>query len=349
MNEAGASIYSASEVARDELPDYDVTVRGAVSIGRRLMDPLSELVKVDPKAIGVGQYQHDVDQKKLRDELDSVVTSCVNNVGVELNTASAQLLGYVSGLSRALAKAVVTMRDTNGPYQSRHQLRSIPRLGPKAFEQAAGFLRITTPGIHGHPLDASGVHPERYALVERMAADAKCSIKQLIGLPLAELSAKFDLNRYVDTKVGLPTLHDIIQELSKPGRDPRASLSADDAITLFANVHTITDLRVGMHIPGVVNNVAAFGAFVDIGVHQSGMVHISKMPRRDSNSSNSGSGGASSSSIVVGQRVMVTVMQIDLQRQRIALSMLDADRPTIPIPLPAAAVVSPPAAAATAT
>jgi uncharacterized protein len=311
VNESGASIYSASDAAREEFPNEDVTVRGAVSIGRRLMDPLAELVKIDPKAIGVGQYQHDVDQRALKTSLDGTVESCVNAVGVELNTASKHLLAYVSGLSSSLAENVISYRTANGGFTSRAQLKEVPRLGEKAFEQAAGFLRIRDAA---NPLDASAVHPERYPLVEKMAADLGCSLTDL--LREESLRKKIDLQRYVSAEVGLPTLRDIIDELSKPGRDPRKAFESFD----FAEgIEKPSDLAVGMKLPGVVTNVTAFGAFVDVGVHQDGLVHVSHLADhfvRDA-----------SEVVKVGQRVQVTVMEVDLPRNRIALSMKSKPEP----------------------
>ena len=311
VNESGASIYSASEAAREEFPHEDVTVRGAVSIGRRLMDPLAELVKIDPKAIGVGQYQHDVDQRALKTSLDDTVESCVNAVGVELNTASKHLLAYVSGLSGSLAENVISYRTANGGFTSRAQLREVPRLGEKAFEQAAGFLRIRDAA---NPLDASAVHPERYPLVEKMAADLGCSLTDL--LREESLRKKIDLQKYVSAEAGLPTLRDIIDELSKPGRDPRKAFESFD----FAEgIEKPSDLAVGMKLPGVVTNVTAFGAFVDVGVHQDGLVHVSHLADhfvRDA-----------SEVVKVGQRVQVTVMEVDLPRNRIALSMKSKPEP----------------------
>jgi uncharacterized protein len=305
VNESGASIYSASDVAREEFPNEDVTVRGAVSIGRRLMDPLAELVKIDPKSIGVGQYQHDVDQRALQASLDDSVRSCVNAVGVELNTASKQLLSYVSGLTPSLAENIVAYRNENGAFGSREQLKKVPRLGEKAFEQAAGFLRVRG---GKHPLDASAVHPERYALVEQMAADAGCTINDLLTNDAAR--KKIDLKRYVSTEVGLPTLQDILTELAKPGRDPR---KAFELFSFQEGVAKPSDLKVGMKLPGIVTNVTAFGAFVDVGVHQDGLVHVSQLSDqfvRDA-----------SEVVKVGQKVQVTVMEVDLPRNRIALSM----------------------------
>jgi uncharacterized protein len=305
VNESGASIYSASEVARDEFPNHDVTVRGAVSIARRLMDPLAELVKIDPKSIGVGQYQHDVDARLLKDSLDHTVMSCVNSVGVELNTASKQLLSYVSGLNATHAANIVAFRNENGPFASRRDLLKVPRLGDKAFEQAAGFLRIRGAS---HPLDGSAVHPERYALVERMAADVGCSVADLISRP--ELRQRIELKRYVSEEVGLPTLQDIMEELNRPGRDPRQRFE----VFQFADtVHEMKDLEVGMKLPGVVTNVTAFGAFIDIGVHQDGLAHVSQLSDqfvRDP-----------SEAVKVGQRVMATVLEVDIPRKRIALSL----------------------------
>jgi len=304
VNESGASVYSASAVARAEFADKDVTVRGAVSIGRRLMDPLAELVKIDPKSIGVGQYQHDVEQGELKRSLDTTVMSCVNSVGVEVNTASSELLSYVSGLGATLAKNIVDYRNVNGAFPTRAALKKVPRLGPKAFEQAAGFLRLRE---SENPLDASAVHPERYGIVEKMAADAGCSVKDLIIN--AELRAKIDISKYVSDGVGEPTLKDIIAELAKPGRDPRKQFEA----FVFGDVQKIGDLVPGAKLPGIVTNVAAFGAFVDIGVHQDGLVHISELCDKYVQDA--------SSVVKVGQRVTVTVMDIDLPRNRIALSM----------------------------
>ena len=305
VNESGASIYSASEVAREEFPEHDLTVRGAVSIGRRLMDPLAELVKLDPKSIGVGQYQHDVDQAALKRSLDDSVVSSVNRVGVELNTASKQLLSYVSGLNATTAAAIVARRNENGPFKSRAELKDVPRLGPKAFEQAAGFLRIRDAA---HPLDASSVHPERYGLVEKMAADCGATVADL--LRDGKLRATIKLERYVTPEVGLPTLTDIMAELAKPGRDPREQF---EAFSFTAGVNKPEDLKPGMKLPGIVTNVTAFGAFVDIGVHQDGLVHVSQLA--DSFVKDP------AAVVKPQQRVMVTVTEIDLARQRIALSM----------------------------
>jgi uncharacterized protein len=305
VNESGASIYSASDVAREEFPDHDLTVRGAVSIGRRLMDPLAELVKLDPKSIGVGQYQHDVDQPALKRSLDDTVVSAVNRVGVELNTASKQLLSYVSGLNAATAAAIVARRNEKGAFKSRAELKDVPRLGPKAFEQAAGFLRVRD---SAHPLDGSAVHPERYALVEKMAADVGATVADL--LRDAKLRTRIELPRYVTADVGLPTLTDIMAELAKPGRDPR---QAFEAFSFAAGINQPSDLKPGMKLPGIVTNVTAFGAFVDIGVHQDGLVHISQLADTF----------VKEPSAVVRpqQKVMVTVTEIDLARNRIALSM----------------------------
>jgi len=305
VNESGASIYSASEVARDEFPDKDVTVRGAVSIGRRLMDPLAELVKIDPKSIGVGQYQHDVDQTKLQTSLDDTVISCVNAVGVELNTASKQILAYVSGLGPQLAQNIVEYRDQNGAFKRRDQLKKVPRLGDKAFEQAAGFLRIHNAE---NPLDTSAVHPERYTLVEQMAADLKCSIKELMGND--KLRKSIPLLKYTSETVGLPTLNDIMAELAKPGRDPREQF---EAFSFTDGVNSINDLKIGMKVPGIVTNITNFGAFVDIGVHQDGLVHLSQITNRFIKDANE--------VLKVAQKVEVTVTGVDVDRKRISLSM----------------------------
>jgi protein Tex len=305
VSESGASIYSASDVAREEFPDQDVTVRGAVSIGRRLMDPLSELVKIEPKSIGVGQYQHDVDQGALKQTLDDVVVSCVNGVGVELNTASKQLLGYVSGLGPSLAGKIVAFRDENGPYRSRKDLLRVPRLGPKAFEQCAGFLRVRD---GEHPLDASAVHPESYGVVDRMAGDLGCQVGDL--LRDATLRSRIVLQAYVTDKVGIPTLTDILAELAKPGRDPRQGF---EAFSFKEGVEKIEDLQPGMKLPGIVTNVTAFGAFVDIGVHQDGLVHVSQLADRFVKDP--------AEVVKVQQKVDVTVLEVDLPRKRIALSM----------------------------
>ncbi len=305
VNESGASIYSASEVARDEFPNEDVTVRGSVSIGRRMMDPLAELVKIDAKSIGVGQYQHDVDQNALKKSLDDVVMACVNNVGVELNTASKQLLTYVSGLGPQIADNIVKYRNENGPFQSRAALKKVPRLGDKAFEQAAGFLRIR----HAeNPLDGSAVHPERYGTVEQMAQDAQTSVRDL--MTKGELRKRIDLKKYVSDEVGLPTLKDILQELDKPGRDPRDQF---EVVQFQEGVNEITDLREGMKLPGVITNITKFGAFVDVGVHQDGLVHISHL---------SDSFVSDPTQVVkLGQKVNVTVLEVDVPRKRISFSM----------------------------
>ena len=308
VNESGASIYSASEAARREFPDLDLTVRGSVSIARRLMDPLSELVKIDPKSIGVGQYQHDVDQSDLKKALDDVVVSCVNAVGVDVNRASVELLTYVSGLGPQLAANIVAVRNEKGPFTSRTELKNVPRLGPKAFEQSAGFLRIQR---GANPLDASAVHPESYAVVDAMARDQDCSVSEL--MQDATRRKKIDLTRYVNDMIGLPTLRDILAELDKPGRDPRKDF---ETVAFAGHVNQITDLRPGMILPGVVTNVTAFGAFVDIGVHQDGLVHISEMADAFVKDP--------TDVVSVQQRVSVTVLAVDLERNRIALSMKTA-------------------------
>jgi protein Tex len=305
VNESGASIYSASEVARTEFPDLDISYRGSVSIGRRLMDPLAELVKIDPKSIGVGQYQHDVNQQALKQSLDDVVISCVNAVGVEVNTASEQLLTYVSGLGPQLAKNIIAFRKDSGPLSSRDELKKVHRLGPKAFEQAAGFLRIRGAS---NPLDSSAVHPESYPIVEAMAKDLNCSVTDLIVN--ADLRKKIDLSRYVTETVGMPTLTDIMEELAKPGRDPRKQF---EAMNFADGVETIEDLKPGMRLNGVVTNVAAFGAFVDIGVHQDGLVHVSQLADRFVKDPQE--------VVKVNQRVSVTVVEVDTIRKRISLSM----------------------------
>ncbi|RIJ34417.1 Tex family protein [Pontibacter oryzae] len=305
VNESGASIYSASDVAREEFPDQDVTVRGAVSIGRRLMDPLAELVKIDPKSIGVGQYQHDVDQSALKHSLDDVVMSCVNAVGVEVNTASKQLLTYVSGLGPALAQNIVEYRNQNGPFKTRSELKKVARLGDKAFEQAAGFLRIRDAK---NPLDASAVHPESYPIVEQMAKDLGVTVQDLIKSN--ELRQKINLKNYVTDTVGLPTLQDIVSELAKPGRDPRETF---EAFSFTEGVNEIKDLRAGMKLPGIITNITAFGAFVDIGVHQDGLVHVSHLSDRFVSNPHE--------VVKVGQKVEVTVLEVDEARKRISLSM----------------------------
>jgi len=305
VDESGASIYSASDIAREEFPDHDITVRGAVSIGRRLMDPLAELVKIDPKSIGVGQYQHDVDQKLLRNALDDVVKSCVNQVGVEANTASKELLAQVSGLNPAIAANMVEFRNQHGAFTLRKDFLKVPRLGPKAFEQAAGFLRIQN---GKNPLDKSGIHPESYGLVARLAQQEGCEIQELMGK--VQKLEKIDLKPLITPLVGLPTLKDIVKELATPGRDPRKVFqvfSFDDTI------HKITDLVSGMIVPGIVTNVTAFGAFVDIGVHQDGLVHISQLADRFVKDPNE--------IVSVRQQVRVRVLEVDVQRKRISLSM----------------------------
>ncbi len=310
VNESGASIYSASDVAREEFPNHDVTVRGSVSIGRRLQDPLAELVKLDPKSIGVGQYQHDVDQSKLKNTLDDVVISSVNQVGVEVNSASKQLLMYVSGLGPALAQAIVQYRDENGTFTSRSEFKKVPKLGAKAFEQAAGFLRISN---SKNPLDASAVHPESYPIVERMAQDAGVSVVDLIKDD--KLRQKIDVHKYVSATVGLPTLIDIKDELAKPGRDPRAKF---EAVQFKEGVEKMEDLQPGMELTGIVTNITAFGAFVDIGVHQDGLVHVSEMSDTFIKSP--------AEFLKVQQKVKVKVVEVDLPRKRISLTMRSAPR-----------------------
>lgn len=305
VNESGASVYSASEVAREEFPEQDVTVRGAVSIGRRLMDPLAELVKIDPKAIGVGQYQHDVDQGILKQRLQDVVISCVNRVGVEVNMASPQLLTAVSGVGPQLAHNIVAYRQEHGPFKSRVALKQVPRLGAKAFEQAAGFLRITG---GEHPLDASAVHPERYAVVNAMAKDLGCTLNNLLNDPARQ--QQIDVNRYVTEEVGKPTLTDILAELAKPGRDPRQRF---ETVKFNDQVQSIEQVTPGMILSGVVTNVTAFGAFVDIGVHQDGLVHISQLANRYVSDPNT--------VVKVNQPVKVSVLEVDIPRKRISLSM----------------------------
>lgn len=305
VNESGASVYSASELAREEFADYDLTVRGSVSIGRRLMDPLAELVKIDPKSIGVGQYQHDVDQTALKNSLDDVVMSCVNAVGVEVNTASKQLLTYVSGLGPQLAGNIVAYRDENGPFKTRAELKKVPRLGPKAFEQAAGFLRIQNAK---NPLDASAVHPESYSIVDTIAKDLQATLQDL--MQQTDLRQKIELNRYVTETVGLPTLTDILEELGKPGRDPREQF---EAFSFTEGVNTLNDLKPGMKLPGIVTNITAFGAFVDIGVHQDGLVHVSQLADRFVKNP--------ADVVHVQQKVSVTVLEVDHARNRISLSM----------------------------
>lgn len=305
VSEDGASVYSASKAARDEFPDEDVTVRGAVSIGRRLMDPLAELVKIDPKSIGVGQYQHDVDQTKLKHSLDQTVESCVNSVGVNLNTASQHLLTYVSGLGPTLAKNIIDYRRENGAFSSRAQLKKVPRLGPSAYQQCAGFLRIPNAK---NPLDNSAVHPESYHIVERMAKDCGCSVAELINNKAMQKS--IDINKYVNSETGLPTLTDIMKELEKPGRDPREQLEEFD---FDPNVKEISDLKEGMELNGIVTNITNFGAFVDIGVHQDGLVHISQLADRYVNDP--------ADVVKLHQHVRVRVIEVDNRRNRISLSM----------------------------
>ena len=314
VNEDGASIYSASKTARDEFPDYDVTVRGAVSIGRRLMDPLAELVKIDPSSIGVGQYQKDVSQTGLKHSLDQTVVSCVNRVGVNVNTASTHLLSYISGLGPTLAHNIVEYRSKNGPFRNRRQLLEVPRLGPKAYEQAAGFLRI--PGS-SQPLDNSAVHPESYAVVEKMATDLGCSVQDLIESK--DLRNRIDIQHYVTDKTGIPTLTDIMAELEKPGRDPRGPLRKFE---FSSEVHTIKDLHPGMELPGIVSNVTNFGTFVDVGVHVKGLIHISKLCP--------GKYVKDPTQVVsIGQQLMVRVLDVDLSRQRIALETAEQGTGTV--------------------
>lgn len=310
VNESGASVYSASEIAREEFPDYDVTVRGSVSIGRRLMDPLAELVKIDPRSIGVGQYQHDVDQGALKKSLDEVVMSCVNRVGVEVNTASKELLMYVSGLGPQLAGNIVKYRNEHGPFTSREELKKVPRLGPHAFEQSAGFLRIRN---GKNPLDGSAVHPESYSLIDAMAKDVKCSVLDL--MQNERLRKNIDLKKYVTDTVGIPTLSDIMAELSMPGRDPREKF---ESFAFADGVVKIEDVTPGMRLPGIVTNITAFGAFVDIGVHQDGLVHISELADSFVRNPND--------VVKVHQKVTVTVLNVDLQRRRISLSLKNKER-----------------------
>lgn len=307
VNEAGASIYSASKIARDEFPQYDVTVRGAVSIGRRLADPLAELVKIEPKSIGVGQYQHDVDQKLLKDELDETVMLCVNKVGVNLNTASKHLLNYVSGIGEKMAENIVNYRSENGQFSSREDLKNVPRLGGKAFQQASAFLRIPN---GENPLDNSAVHPESYKLVEKMAKDLKISTQELIGNE--SLISQINLEKYVSEKVGLPTLKDILEELKKPGLDPRKKAVM---VQFDKNIKKIEDLKTGMKLQGIINNITNFGCFVDIGIKQSGLVHISKITKEFISDVNQ--------VVQLNQIVEVTVTEIDIERNRIQLSMVD--------------------------
>ncbi|OQA01460.1 MAG: hypothetical protein BWY70_00365 [Bacteroidetes bacterium ADurb.Bin408] len=305
VNESGASIYSASAVAREEFPDYDVTVRGAVSIGRRLMDPLAELVKIDPKSIGVGQYQHDVDQNLLQKSLEDVVVSCVNAVGVEVNTASKELLTYVSGVGPALAQNIVEYRKENGPFMSRSAFKKVKRFGDKAFEQAAGFLRIRS---GKNPLDNSAIHPESYPIVQKMATKVGCQPEDLIKNE--QLRALIDIKEFITPVTGLPTLEDIMKELAKPGLDPRKKF---DFFEFDKDVHSMKDLKPGMVLPGIVTNITAFGAFVDIGVHQDGLIHISQMADRYISSPHE--------VVQLNQKVTVRVLEIDADRKRISLSM----------------------------
>lgn len=309
VSEDGASIYSASKVARDEFPQYDVTVRGSVSIGRRLMDPLAELVKIEAKSIGVGQYQHDVDQKLLQKELDTVVESCVNLVGVNLNTASSHLLNFVSGLGPVLAQNIVEYRKENGPFSSRNELKKVPRLGSKAFEQSAGFLRITGAA---NPLDASAVHPERYSLVEKIARDKGVNVYELVGQK--KIIEEIDPSKYLSDEVGLPTLNDILSELAKPAPDPRTGIKVFE---FSQDVFSINDLRMGMILPGIVSNITRFGVFVDVGVKQDGLVHISEIANRFVSDP--------SQEVKLHQHVKVKVLEVDIQRKRIAFSMKQAE------------------------
>ena len=303
VNESGASVYSASAVARAEFPEWDVTVRGAVSIGRRLMDPLAELVKIDPKSIGVGQYQHDVNQKLLQQSLEDTVVSCVNSVGVEVNTASEQLLTYVSGVGPGLAKNMVNYRNENGAFRSREELKKVLRFGEKAFEQAAGFLRIRD-GVN--PLDRSAVHPESYPIVSNMAEKLHCTVMDL--MEKAGLREKILPEEFITATTGLPTLNDILQELAKPGRDPRKKF---EFFEFDKNIHSISDLKVGMKLPGIVTNITKFGAFVDLGVHQDGLVHVSRLADRFVKDPND--------VVKINQKVMVEVIEVDMERKRIQL------------------------------
>jgi uncharacterized protein len=305
VSEDGASVYSASSVARQEFPQYDVTVRGAVSIGRRLMDPLAELVKIDPKSIGVGQYQHDIDQKKLKNSLDSVVELSVNSVGVNLNTASKHLLTYISGLGPQLAENITVYRKENGPFSSREELKKVARMGPAAFEQSAGFLRIPDAK---NPLDNSGVHPESYKIVKQIAKDLKCEISDLVRNE--ELVSKIDFQKYTTPEIGMPTLNDIKSELLKPGRDPRKPIK----IFEFAEgIRSINDLREGMELPGIVNNITNFGAFVDLGIKESGLIHVSEMADRFISDPNE--------IVKLQQHIKVRIKEIDVVRKRIQLSL----------------------------
>nr|NQU92358.1 helix-hairpin-helix domain-containing protein [Bacteroidota bacterium] len=311
VNESGASVYSASPVAREEFPDYDVTVRGSVSIGRRLMDPLAELVKIDPKSIGVGQYQHDVNQNQLAKSLEDTVMSCVNNVGVEVNTSSKQLLSFVSGIGPALAQNIIDYRNENGAFQSRDMLKKVPRFGPKAFEQAAGFLRVFD---SKNPLDKSAVHPESYAIVKKMAKSLNAGIEDL--MKNSELREQINIEDFVTESAGIPTLKDIMNELEKPGRDPREKFGV---FQFTDGVNTIKDLQIGMELPGIVTNITAFGAFVDVGVHQDGLVHKSKLAKKYI---------ADPGEILkLNQRIKVKVEDVDLERSRIQFSMIDVEQP----------------------
>jgi uncharacterized protein len=311
VNESGASVYSASSVAREEFPDYDVTVRGAVSIGRRLIDPLAELVKIDPKSIGVGQYQHDVNQTQLARSLDDTVMSCVNAVGVEVNTASKQLLAYVSGIGPSLAQNIVSFRNQNGAFDSRQALNKVPRFGPKSFEQAAGFLRVNT---SANPLDKTAVHPESYHIVEKMAKSLGVTVEEL--MKNADLQSKINIEEFVTDQAGIPTLKDIVEELARPGRDPREKFGV---FQFSMGINTIKDLKEGMILPGIVTNITAFGAFVDVGVHQDGLVHKSKITDRYVNDP--------SEFFKVNQRVKVKVENVDLERKRIQLTMIGVEKP----------------------
>jgi len=304
VNEAGASIYSASKVAREEFPEYDVTVRGSVSIGRRLVDPLAELVKIEPKSIGVGQYQHDVDQKILKENLDLVVESCVNSVGVDLNTASKYLLKYVAGIGEKLANSIIEYRTENGAFDSRKELKKISGMGAKAFEQSAGFLRIKN---GSNKLDNSAVHPESYAIVKKMAKDLSCEVSELIGN--TDSIAKIDVKKYITKNVGEPTLNDIKQELLKPGRDPRKAVRMLE----FADIKTIDDVKTGDIIPGIINNITNFGAFVDIGIKQNGLIHVSNMADEFVDNPHK--------IIRLHQQVMVQILDVDKERNRIQLKL----------------------------
>jgi len=309
VSEDGASIYSASKVARDEFPQFDVTVRGAISIGRRLMDPLAELVKIEAQSIGVGQYQHDVDQKLLQKGLDTVVESCVNLVGVNVNTASSHLLNFVSGLGPLLAQNIVDYRKENGPFTARTELKKVARMGPKAFEQCAGFLRIQG---GTNPLDNSAVHPERYSLVSKIAADRKCKVEELIGLE--NLRSEIVAEKYLNEEVGLPTLNDILAELAKPGLDPRSGIKVFE---FSDGVHSMKDMQVGMVLPGIVTNITRFGVFVDVGVKQDGLVHISELANRFVSDP--------AEVVKLHQHVKVKVLEVDIPRKRIAFSMKQAE------------------------